>query len=81
MIKYFQVNLNLQQPELIAYCKTNDIAVIGYTPFGSLFHNKAKKDAPPPRTDEQALLRIADKYHKTVAQVALRYVVSITCDL
>ncbi|CAH0599972.1 unnamed protein product [Chrysodeixis includens] len=72
-----EVNLNLQQPELIAYCKANDIAIVGYTPFGSLFHNKAKKDAPPPRTDEQALLRIADKYHKTIAQVALKYIMEL----
>lgn len=72
-----EVNLNLQQSQLIEFCKMQNIAVVGYTPFGSLFHSKAAPDAPPPRTDEQALLRIADKYHKSVAQVALRYLIEL----
>nr|XP_021196069.2 aldo-keto reductase AKR2E4 isoform X1 [Helicoverpa armigera] len=72
-----EVNFNLQQSQLIEFCKMQNIAVVGYTPFGSLFHSKAAPDAPPPRTDEQALLRIADKYHKSVAQVALRYLIEL----
>ncbi|KAJ8706947.1 hypothetical protein PYW08_011081 [Mythimna loreyi] len=72
-----EVNLNLQQEELIKFCKTHNIAVIGYTPFGSLFHNRAAKDAPPPRSDDQTLLKIADRHHKTVAQVNLRYLIEL----
>lgn len=72
-----EINLNLQQPALLAYCRSQNIKVTGYTPFGSLFHNKAKADAPPPRTDDQNLLRIADKYNKTVPQIALRYLVDL----
>ncbi|CAH1643087.1 unnamed protein product [Spodoptera littoralis] len=72
-----EVNINLQQAELIKFCKEHGIAVVGYTPFGSLFHNKAAPDAPPPRTDNQTLLKIADKYHKTIAQVNLRYLVEL----
>ncbi|XP_022817297.1 aldo-keto reductase AKR2E4-like isoform X2 [Spodoptera litura] len=72
-----EVNINLQQAELIKFCKEHDIAVVGYTPFGSLFHNRAAPDAPPPRTDNQTLLKIADKYHKTIAQVNLRYLVEL----
>lgn len=70
-----QINLNLQQPALLQYCADKDIVVMGYTPFGSLFYNKAKPDAPPPRIDDPALVEIAAKYRKTVPQIALRYLV------
>ncbi|CAH2242779.1 aldo-keto reductase AKR2E4-like isoform X2 [Pararge aegeria] len=72
-----EVNLNLQQPELLAYCRAQDIAVMGYTPFGSLFYNKASKAAPAPRSDDPALVAIADKYNKTVPQINLRYLVEL----
>ncbi|KAJ8704720.1 hypothetical protein PYW07_011908 [Mythimna separata] len=72
-----EVNLNLQQTELLNFCKAQNIAVIGYTPFGSLFHGKAAADAPPPRSDDQALLKIADRHHKTVAQINLRYLIEL----
>ncbi|KAF9823164.1 hypothetical protein SFRURICE_016057 [Spodoptera frugiperda] len=71
------VNLNLQQPQMIKFCKEHGIAVVGYTPFGSLFHNRAAPNAPPPRTDNQTLLKISDKYHKTIAQVNLRYLIEL----
>lgn len=72
-----ELNLNLQQPELLSYCKEQNIAVMGYTPFGSLFYQKAKSDAPPPRVDEPALVEIAQKYKKTVPQVTLRYLIEL----
>ncbi|CAH0698122.1 unnamed protein product [Spodoptera exigua] len=72
-----EINLNLQQPELLAYCARQNIRVMGYTPFGSLFYNKAQKTAPPPRVDDPALVEIANKYQKTVPQIALRYLVEL----
>ncbi|XP_046974818.1 aldo-keto reductase AKR2E4-like [Vanessa cardui] len=72
-----EINLNLQQPELLAYCKSQNIAVMGYTPFGSLFYSKAKPDSPPPRVDDPALVTIAEKYNKTVPQITLRYLVEL----
>ncbi|XP_063835738.1 aldo-keto reductase AKR2E4-like [Ostrinia nubilalis] len=72
-----EINLNLQQPELLAYCKQKNIAVTGYTPFGSLLDSKARDDAPPPRVTEPALVAIAQKYNKTVPQVALRYEIEL----
>ncbi|XP_048002214.1 aldo-keto reductase AKR2E4-like isoform X1 [Leguminivora glycinivorella] len=68
-----ELNLNLQQPSLLAYCRSQDILVTAYTPFGSLFPSKAKPDAPPPRVDDPELVSIAGKYNKTVPQIALRY--------
>ncbi|KAF9823154.1 hypothetical protein SFRURICE_016047 [Spodoptera frugiperda] len=68
---------SIGQPELLAYCARQDIRVMGYTPFGSLFYNKAQETAPPPRVDDPALVEIANKYNKTVPQVALRYLVEL----
>ncbi|XP_063371073.1 aldo-keto reductase AKR2E4-like [Cydia amplana] len=68
-----ELNLNLQQPALLAYCRAQGIQVTGYTPFGSLFPSKATPDAPPPRVDDPSLVAIAGKYNKTVPQIALRY--------
>ncbi|KOB64994.1 Aldo-keto reductase [Operophtera brumata] len=65
------------QPALLAYCRSQNITVTGYTPFGSLFYSKAAEDAPPPRVDEPALQAIADKYNKTVPQITLRYLVEL----
>ncbi|XP_045782719.1 aldo-keto reductase AKR2E4-like [Maniola jurtina] len=72
-----ETNLNLQQPELREFCHNNDIAVMGYTPFGSLFPGRAKPDAPPPRADDPQLAAIAGKYNKTVPQVVLRYLLEL----
>ncbi|XP_045508057.1 aldo-keto reductase AKR2E4-like [Colias croceus] len=68
-----ELHLNLQQPELLAYCKQHGITVMGYTPFGALFPSKARPGAPPPRVDDPALVDIAKKHNKTVPQVVLRY--------
>ncbi|KAG6451556.1 aldo-keto reductase AKR2E4 [Manduca sexta] len=72
-----EINLNLQQPSLLSYCRRQGIVVMGYTPFGSLFPQKALPEAPPPRVDDPALIAIAQKYNKTVPQVALRYIVEL----
>ncbi|XP_037871489.1 aldo-keto reductase AKR2E4-like isoform X1 [Bombyx mori] len=72
-----ELNLNLQQPELFKFCRENDIVVMAYTPFGSLFPSKAQPDAPPPRIDDERLVSIAQKYNKTVPQVALRFLIEL----
>uniref|UniRef100_A0A2A4JAY8 NADP-dependent oxidoreductase domain-containing protein n=1 Tax=Heliothis virescens TaxID=7102 RepID=A0A2A4JAY8_HELVI len=72
-----EINLNLQQPDLLAYCARQDIRVMGYTPFGSLFYSKAQPGAPPPRVDDPALVEIASNHNKTVPQIALRYLVEL----
>ncbi|KAI8441710.1 hypothetical protein MSG28_015242 [Choristoneura fumiferana] len=72
-----RLNLNLQQPSLLAYCRQQNIKVTAYTPFGSLFPSKAAPHAPPPRVDDPALVAMATKYNKTVPQVALRYLLDL----
>ncbi|XP_023935261.2 aldo-keto reductase AKR2E4 isoform X3 [Bicyclus anynana] len=68
-----ETNLNQQQPELRQFCHSRGVQVVGYTPFGSLFPDRAAPDAPPPRADDPQLLAIADRHNKTVPQVVLRY--------
>ncbi|KAL4712221.1 hypothetical protein ACJJTC_011082 [Scirpophaga incertulas] len=72
-----EVNLNLQQPALLAYCRAKNIAVMGYTPFGSLFPGKARPDAPPPRFNDAELVAMANRYNKTVTQVVLQYLLNL----
>nr|WJJ70441.1 venom protein U-MPTX.17-Mc33 [Megalopyge crispata] len=69
-----EINLNLQQPDLVAYCQKQNIVITGFTPFGSLFPEKASPKAPPPRVDDPALQKIAKKHNKSVPEVALRYI-------
>ncbi|PZC84869.1 hypothetical protein B5X24_HaOG203859 [Helicoverpa armigera] len=68
-----EVNLNLAQNKLLDYCKSKDIVVMAYTPFGSLFSNDPKH--PAPRANDPILVDLAKKYGKTVPQIVLRYLV------
>ncbi|CAG5053251.1 unnamed protein product [Parnassius apollo] len=68
-----EVNLNLAQNELMKRAKKDNIAVMAYSPFGSLF---SKSDIPPPpRKDHPVLVQIANKYGKTTPQIVLRYLI------
>ena len=50
------------QKEIVAWCKANNVVVVGYSPLG-----KSKKLADP------TIARIATKHHKTSAQVLIRW--------
>ncbi|XP_050358916.1 aldo-keto reductase AKR2E4-like [Nymphalis io] len=68
-----EVNLNLAQNKLLLFAKDNDITVMAYSPFGSLFTNSS---APPsPRVNDRTLRALGEKYGKTVPQIVLRYLV------
>ncbi|XP_050359246.1 aldo-keto reductase AKR2E4-like [Nymphalis io] len=68
-----EVNLNLQQEQLRQFSRDHGIAVMGYTPFGSLFPSKATSNSPPPRVDDPELVKLANRHGKTVPQIVLRY--------
>uniref|UniRef100_D2SNV7 Aldo-keto reductase n=1 Tax=Heliothis virescens TaxID=7102 RepID=D2SNV7_HELVI len=68
-----EVNLNLAQNKLLDYCKSKDIVVMAYTPFGSLFSNDPT--TPAPRANDPILVDLVKKYGKTVPQIVLRYLV------
>ncbi|VVC89700.1 unnamed protein product [Leptidea sinapis] len=68
-----EVNVNLAQNKLLEFTKREGIEVMAYAPFGSLF----VKDSgpPPPRVNDPGLVKMAQKYRKTVPQIVLRYLV------
>lgn len=77
-----ECHINLNQSELRDYCKRNEIILMGYTPFGDV-HEATDGPYSEWRTSEQVTLdapemkAIAEKYKKTVYQVALRFLVSL----
>ncbi|KAF6210919.1 hypothetical protein GE061_014031 [Apolygus lucorum] len=73
----------LQQPELVQFCKDNDVIVCAYGPIGSPNLEKFRKDRgmstegmniQHPMTDP-VVLEIAKKHGKTAAQVLLRFLI------
>jgi diketogulonate reductase-like aldo/keto reductase len=61
-VNQVELSVVLQQPELVDYCKANDIIVQAYTPLaeGHFF-------------DDQTLKSIAEKHGKSVPQIMLRW--------
>lgn len=74
---YFQVECHpyLTQNKLIAFCKEREIVITAYCPLGSP-NSVAAADLPAPLKDPK-IQELAKKYNKSVAQIILRYLVSI----
>ncbi|XP_047524893.1 aldo-keto reductase AKR2E4-like isoform X2 [Pieris napi] len=68
-----EVHLNLAQNELHEFTKRENIALMGFLPFGPLYDKTGVP--PPPRIDDVTMVELAKKYKKTVPQIALRYLV------
>ncbi|XP_026808981.1 1,5-anhydro-D-fructose reductase-like [Rhopalosiphum maidis] len=72
-------HLYLQQPELVEYCKSNDIVVTAYSCLGAKGGREVMglnwtKDLPE-MMENDVVLSIAEKHGKTPAQVLLRFIV------
>jgi diketogulonate reductase-like aldo/keto reductase len=63
MVNQFELHPFNSRKELVTYCKEKGIAVTSYSPLA-----RGRKLADP------ALAAIADRYHKTPAQMAIRWV-------
>lgn len=61
-VNQVELHVFLQQPELVAFCRENDIAVEAYSPL-----------AQGHGLDNAVLQAIAKKHHKTPAQIMLRW--------
>lgn len=75
-IKLFQIecHMMLNQKPLIEFCKSKDIVVEGYSPFGSPTRPDAGQDAKNVLQDEK-VLQVAAEHGKSAGQVILRYLV------
>jgi diketogulonate reductase-like aldo/keto reductase len=64
VVNQIELSAALQQPELVQYCKDQDIIVEAYTPLaeGKMFNDAVLK-------------AIAEKHHKSVPQIMLRWCV------
>ncbi|CAL1674040.1 unnamed protein product [Lasius platythorax] len=65
-----EVNINVNQEKLADFCKKHNITVTGYSPLGQPGNTSGIGN----RLNSSVVLKIAKKYNKTPAQVALRYV-------
>lgn len=69
-----EMHVYLQQPELVSFCKENDIAMTAYSPLGSMDRpeDRKKADEPIPLKNE-VVLKIAEELNATPAQVLLAW--------
>lgn len=65
-VNQVELHVYLQQPELLDYCRQEGIVVEAYSP---LAHGKG--------LDDETLAALAHKYHKTPAQIMLRWCLQI----
>ncbi|XP_063703688.1 1,5-anhydro-D-fructose reductase [Culicoides brevitarsis] len=75
-----EMHLYLQQRELLKFCYENDITVTAYSPLGSagiekLYQGTGIEKIPPKLMENPQVVKIAEKYGKTPAQVLLRFLV------
>lgn len=67
-----ECSVNVGQRKLIEFCSERNITVTGYSPLGRPGNRYGIANS----LDNPKILRISEKYKKTPAQVACRYVVS-----
>lgn len=65
-----EVSVNLNQEKLINFCKKYSIVVSGYSPLGRPGNRLGIKNS----LDNPIIIQLSEKYKKTPAQIALRYV-------
>lgn len=67
-----EVSINVPNAQLIEFCKKHDITVVGYSPLSRPNFNGGIDT----NLSNQKIQQIANKYKKSVAQIACRFVVS-----
>ncbi|XP_011641646.1 1,5-anhydro-D-fructose reductase-like isoform X1 [Pogonomyrmex barbatus] len=64
-----EVNINVNQEKLVDFCKKHHITVTGYSPL-----RQPGNSSDIDKLNNSLMLKLAEKYKKTPAQIALRYV-------
>jgi len=75
-----EMHVYLQQKELVAFCKANNILVTAYSPLGSkgiekMMPNSTRKF--PDLMENSVVVEIASRLGKTPAQILIRYLIEL----
>ena len=70
-VNQIELHAYLQQPELLEFCKYNDIVVTAYSPLGSPGNYKEK--GFPVLIEDDAIIEIARLHKKSPAQILIRW--------
>lgn len=72
-----ELHINFQQKQLVEFCKSKGITVTAYCPIGNpgLAVRIGKSDVIPCILKNPAVIEIAEKYKKTPAQIALKFII------
>lgn len=76
VVNQVEVNPNLNQKKLIAFCRKRGIVVTGYCPLGRS-ELAGTPGFPEPTIFDPKVAEIGKKYNKSPAQVVLNYLVCI----
>ncbi|XP_053318102.1 uncharacterized protein LOC128490298 [Spea bombifrons] len=68
-----ECHIYLNQSKMLEFCKANDIALVAYSVLGSSRDENWIDQNSPVLLEDPVLIRIAEKLHRTPAQVAMRY--------
>lgn len=63
----------LKQEKLLEFCNSNDIVLVAYSPLGSSRDTQWIEQSAPVVLKDPQLISLAEKHGRTVAQIALRY--------
>ncbi|KAJ8679142.1 hypothetical protein QAD02_014929 [Eretmocerus hayati] len=78
-VSMLQIELHLffQQKEMVKYCRDNNIAVTAYSPLGTrgLVKLLGRIDTQPNLLSNLNVLKLAEKYNKTPAQIILKHII------
>ncbi|CAH2238446.1 jg13084 [Pararge aegeria aegeria] len=74
-VNQIETNPTFANQELVAYCQSKSIVVMGYSSFGFLVPRPFNDLSLPPSFEDPTLVGMAEKYGVTVSQVVQRYLV------
>ncbi|KAJ8980153.1 hypothetical protein NQ317_014648 [Molorchus minor] len=77
VVNQVEVNPNINQKDLIQFCRERDIVVVGFAPLGRATLSTTISTYPPATVLDSNVIEIGKKYGKTPAQVVLRYLLSL----